>query len=130
VGRGVQLGPLGKAATDWPIVPAPGDYDEEFGGMKIGRGNRSTRRKSAPVPLCPGSNLGCRGGKPATNRLSHGAAYTNKSNAGSYRIKQLLHMKLKSKFFFFIFLKEDGPLNKINLVYDITQVSLRPITSV
>jgi hypothetical protein len=23
------------------------------GGMKIGRGNRSTRRKSAPVPLCP-----------------------------------------------------------------------------
>jgi hypothetical protein len=28
------------AATDWPIVPALGDYDdEEFGGMKIGRGN-------------------------------------------------------------------------------------------
>jgi hypothetical protein len=22
VGGGVQLGPLGKAATDWPIVPA------------------------------------------------------------------------------------------------------------
>jgi hypothetical protein len=37
----------------WPIVPAPGDYDDgEIGGM-IGRGNRSTRRKSAPVPLCP-----------------------------------------------------------------------------
>jgi hypothetical protein len=30
------------AATDWPIVPAPVDYDDgEFGGMKIGRGNRS-----------------------------------------------------------------------------------------
>jgi hypothetical protein len=38
----------------WPIVPAPGDYDDgEFGGMKIGRGNRSTWRKPAPVPLCP-----------------------------------------------------------------------------
>jgi hypothetical protein len=24
-----------------------------IGGMKIGRGNRSTRRKTAPVPLCP-----------------------------------------------------------------------------
>jgi hypothetical protein len=44
VGGGVQLGSLGTAATDWPIVPAPGDYDDgEFGGMKIGRGNRSTR---------------------------------------------------------------------------------------
>jgi hypothetical protein len=40
VGGGVRLGPLGTAATDWPIVPAPGDYDDgEFGGMKIGRGN-------------------------------------------------------------------------------------------
>jgi hypothetical protein len=47
------LGPLGTAATNWPIVTAPGDYDDgEFGG-KIGRGNRSTRRKPAPVPLCP-----------------------------------------------------------------------------
>jgi hypothetical protein len=34
-------------------MSAPGDYDNgEFGGM-IGRGNRSTRRKPAPVPLCP-----------------------------------------------------------------------------
>jgi hypothetical protein len=52
-GGGVQLGPLGTAATDWPMVPAPGDYDGEFGGMKTGRGNRSTRRKPAPAPLCP-----------------------------------------------------------------------------
>jgi hypothetical protein len=29
------------------------DYDGKFGGMKIGRGNRSTRRKPAPAPLCP-----------------------------------------------------------------------------
>jgi hypothetical protein len=53
VGAGVQLGPLGTAATNRPTVPAPGDYDDgETGGM-IGRGNRSTRRKPAPVPLCP-----------------------------------------------------------------------------
>jgi hypothetical protein len=53
VGGGVQLGPLGTAATHRPIVPAPGDYDNgEIGGM-IGRGNRSTRRKPTPVPLCP-----------------------------------------------------------------------------
>jgi hypothetical protein len=39
VAVGVQLGPLGTAATDRPIVPAPGDYDDgEFGGMKLGRG--------------------------------------------------------------------------------------------
>jgi hypothetical protein len=53
VGGGVQLGPLGTEATNRPIVPAPGDYDDgEIGGM-IGRGNTSTRRKPAPVPLCP-----------------------------------------------------------------------------
>jgi hypothetical protein len=51
--RGGIPGPLGTAATKRPIVPAPGDYDDgEIGGM-IGRGNRSTRRKPAPVPLCP-----------------------------------------------------------------------------
>ncbi|PNF28135.1 hypothetical protein B7P43_G07580 [Cryptotermes secundus] len=42
------------AATDWPIVPALGEYDDgEFGGIKIGRGNRSARRKPSPEPLCP-----------------------------------------------------------------------------
>jgi hypothetical protein len=35
----VQMGPLGTSATEWPILPAPGDYDGgEFSGMKIGRG--------------------------------------------------------------------------------------------
>jgi hypothetical protein len=47
------------------------------GGMKIGR------RKPAPAPLCQpqiphdyttGLNPGSRGGKPATNHLSYGAA--------------------------------------------------------
>jgi hypothetical protein len=54
VGGGDQMGPLGTSATEWPILPAPGDYDDgEFGGMKIGSGKRSTRIKPAPVPLCP-----------------------------------------------------------------------------
>jgi hypothetical protein len=38
------------------IVPAPDDIDDgdcgAIGGMKIGRENRSTWRKPAPVPLC------------------------------------------------------------------------------
>jgi hypothetical protein len=35
VGGGVQLGPLGTAATNRPIVPAPGNYDDgEIGGTK------------------------------------------------------------------------------------------------
>jgi hypothetical protein len=55
-----------------------------IGGMKIGRGNRSTRRKPTPVPLCPPQNPTWQtrsrtpdrsGGKPATNRLSYGAAF-------------------------------------------------------
>jgi hypothetical protein len=50
---GDQLGPLGTAATNKSIVPAPGDYDDgEIGGM-IGRGNRSTRKNPDPVPLRP-----------------------------------------------------------------------------
>jgi hypothetical protein len=51
---GVQLGPLGPEASNRPIVPAPSDYDDgDIGGIMTGRGNRSTRRISAPVPLCP-----------------------------------------------------------------------------
>jgi hypothetical protein len=50
---GVHLGPLDTAATNRHIVSASGDYDDgDIGGM-IGRGNRSTRRKPAPMPLCP-----------------------------------------------------------------------------
>jgi hypothetical protein len=50
---GVQLGPLGTVATNRPILPAPGVYNDVEIGRMIGRGNRSTRRKPAPVPLCP-----------------------------------------------------------------------------
>jgi hypothetical protein len=54
VGGGVQLGPIGTTATNTPIVPAPDYYDGgKFGGIMIGKGNRSTRRKHVPVLLCP-----------------------------------------------------------------------------
>jgi hypothetical protein len=53
VGGGIQLGPLCTAATNRPIVPTPGDYDDgDICGM-IGRGNPSPRGKRAPVPFCP-----------------------------------------------------------------------------
>jgi hypothetical protein len=49
---GVRLSPPGTSATIWPIVPVPDDDDEcgAIDGMRIGRGNRSTRRKPDPVP--------------------------------------------------------------------------------
>jgi hypothetical protein len=52
LGGGVQLGSLGNAATNSQLCQ-PRDYEgEEIGGM-IGRGNRSSRRKPASLPLCP-----------------------------------------------------------------------------
>jgi hypothetical protein len=55
LGGGVRLSPFGTLATNWPIVPSPDDDDEcgAVGGIRIGRGNRSTRRKPAAEPLCP-----------------------------------------------------------------------------
>jgi hypothetical protein len=79
----VQLGPLGTAASNSLLWPAPGVYDDgEIGGMMIGMGNRSTRRKPVPVPLyspqtphtCPDANPGRRGGTPASDRFSYGTA--------------------------------------------------------
>jgi hypothetical protein len=49
-------GTLGTAAATGllyqPRMIGDGDCGE-IGGMKIGRGNRSTRRKPSPAPLCP-----------------------------------------------------------------------------
>jgi hypothetical protein len=42
---GVQFGPLGIVATNRPIVPAPGDYDDvEIGGTKF-YSKRDVRRQ-------------------------------------------------------------------------------------
>jgi hypothetical protein len=53
---GVGLSPLGTAATSG-LLYKPQMIDEggcgAIGGMKIGRGNRSTRRKPSSAPLCP-----------------------------------------------------------------------------
>jgi hypothetical protein len=67
---GVELGPLGTSATNWPIESILGDYeDEEFCGVMIGRRIPSTtRRKPAPMPLCssqiPHYLTGCEHGPP------------------------------------------------------------------
>jgi hypothetical protein len=50
---GVRLSPLGTAATTGqPQMTDDGDCGA-IGGMKIGRGSRSTRTKPAAPPLCP-----------------------------------------------------------------------------
>jgi hypothetical protein len=52
---GVRLSPLGKSANVG-LLYQPRMIDDDYGavgGMRIGRGNRSTRRKPTPVPLCP-----------------------------------------------------------------------------
>jgi hypothetical protein len=75
------LGSLGKPATEWPIVPAAGDCDDdgEFGGMKKPKYAdktcpSATLSTTNPTRPDPGLNPGRRGGKPAINRLSFDTA--------------------------------------------------------
>jgi hypothetical protein len=83
---GVRLSPLGTAATNWPIVPAP---DDRWSWMGSSRWNENWQGKSMySEKTCPsttlsttnptwpdlGSNPSRRGGKPATNHLSYGTA--------------------------------------------------------
>jgi hypothetical protein len=51
----VRLSPLDTATTGLLYQPQIIDDGDSgvIGGMKIGRGNRSTRRKPTPLPLCP-----------------------------------------------------------------------------
>jgi hypothetical protein len=49
---GVRLSPLGTSATNWPIVPAPDKRRVWISLLNENwRGNRSTRRKLAPLPI-------------------------------------------------------------------------------
>lgn len=48
---GARLSQLGTSVTNWAIVAAPDDG--AYAGIKIGRGNPCTRRRPAPVQLCP-----------------------------------------------------------------------------
>jgi hypothetical protein len=52
----VKLSPLGTSATVGLLYQPRMIDDDDYGavgGMMIGRGNRSTRRKPAPVLICP-----------------------------------------------------------------------------
>jgi hypothetical protein len=51
----LRLSPLGTAATIGLLYQPQMIDDDDYGavgGMRIGKGNRSTRRKPAPAPLC------------------------------------------------------------------------------
>jgi hypothetical protein len=59
--------PLGTSPTN--LLYQPRSIDDECGaggGMRIGRGNRSTRRKPAPLPLRPPHDLTCAGTRVAS----------------------------------------------------------------
>jgi hypothetical protein len=83
----VVLRPLGTSATNWPIVPAPDDrwwwlwssrWNENWQGKpKYSERAYPSATLSTTNPAWPhlGSNPGNRGGKPAANRLSYGAAF-------------------------------------------------------
>jgi hypothetical protein len=82
---GVQTGSTRHVGHFWPIVPVPDDCeDQEFGVIKTGRGNRSTRRNPAPAPLCPPqiprdqTRAAVVGGQ--RHRLSYGAALRTKTS--------------------------------------------------
>jgi hypothetical protein len=82
---GVRLSPLSTSAANWPILPAPDDRRWMWGGRcnenwqgkpKYSEKICSRATLSTINPTWPdlGSNPGRRGGKPATNSLSYGAA--------------------------------------------------------
>jgi hypothetical protein len=50
---GVRLSPLGTAATTGLLYQPQAIDDGACGGMRIGMGNRSTRREPSPALLCP-----------------------------------------------------------------------------
>jgi hypothetical protein len=72
----VRLSPLGAWAISGPTVPDP-DITHEYGAlirMGIGSVNRNTLSTTNPTCRDLGSNVGRRGGRPETNRLSYGTA--------------------------------------------------------
>jgi hypothetical protein len=97
--HGVRLSPLGTAATVWPIVPAPDDrwwlWSNRWNANWQGKPKykektcpSTTLSTTNPTWPDPGSNLGRRGGKPATNRLSYGMAISG-GWVISYKFRQL-----------------------------------------
>jgi hypothetical protein len=83
VGGGVQLCPLGKSATSWPIVPALDDYkDGNLVEWWVARKNEVLGENLVQCHFdhhkshmtWPGANPCHGGGKPATNRLNYSTA--------------------------------------------------------
>jgi hypothetical protein len=85
IASGVELSPL-YCSNFWPIVPAPDDrwgwlwsnwWNEDWQGKpKYSEKTCPSATMSTTNPTWPnpGSNPGLRDGKPASNRLSYGAA--------------------------------------------------------
>jgi hypothetical protein len=82
-GGGVQLGPLGTSAINWPIVPAPVIMRMENMVEWWLAGETEVLGENLPQVrfvdhkchmTWPGANQDRRGGKSATNRLSYGTA--------------------------------------------------------
>jgi hypothetical protein len=90
VAGGVQLGPFGTTATSRLTVPASGDYDDgETGGVMIGKGNRSTQKKPAPMPICPPQTIhACLDANPGLRGLICGGQ--SGSGAGFLRVLRFL----------------------------------------
>jgi hypothetical protein len=84
MGGGVQLDPLDTAATNMPIVPAQvlmmmEKLVELLAGETAVLGENLSPSAALSITnptCCPEANLVRRGGKPVTNRLSYGTAYT------------------------------------------------------
>jgi hypothetical protein len=87
----VRLSPLGTAATNWPIVPALDDkwwwlWSSQWNANWLWKPKYSektcpsaTLSTTNPTWPDPNANPGHRGGKPETNRFSHGAAFPARS---------------------------------------------------
>jgi hypothetical protein len=83
VGGGVQLGPLGTAATNGllcqPRVIMMEKLVEWLAGETevLGENLPSAALSTTNPTCCPDANPGRRGGKPASNSLSYGTAKSN-----------------------------------------------------
>jgi hypothetical protein len=81
VTRNSVISELGMSATTG-LLSQPRMMDDghcgAVGEMRIGRGNRSARRKPVPVPVCPPHDLTWARTLAATNRLNYVAALSSR----------------------------------------------------